>query len=324
MRVKALLYTLSIIVITISMTVWSPQYTDYYGSRARRLQGIVKIYTESQLAEADYLIYVRAYLDRKIYQIATNGLNPYLSLKPPSNTKYITSELKELENKGINSELQVNVLIGKYLYGANRNQCKTILCKKPRYGCVGIWGLISYSMEDLYSNVTLKGKTKLNAAHPVRIYLLYDIGTETKNTIRDSVVVSSPEAKPCPEALRTKYEIIQALQEEIRPLIAGYGELRLQVIATVKVVSKVKLHSTHHGNDGTTYTYQFTCKVEVNAKIYVTDIKSDALIYHNGIRRVTWIGTLHVEKQKSRYKSLDHQIPEKTKTCIITFSYVIG
>ncbi len=324
MRLRAFLYTLSILVIAISMVIWTPQYSDYYGNRARRLQGIIKTYTESQLIESDCLIYVRSYLDEKVYQIATNGLNPYLSLKPPTHTEYVTLEMEELEEKGINSELTANILVGKYLYGANINQCRTILCKKPRYGCIGIWGFISYSMKDLYSNVTLNGKTNLNAAHPVRIYLLYDIGTETQNTIEKSVSVSSSEAKPCPEALRIKYEIIQALQEEIKPLLAGYGELRLQVIATVKVVSKVKLRFTHHDNEGTTYTYQFTCKVEVNAKIYVTDIKSDALIYHNGLRRVTWIGTLHIEKQKSRLKTVDHRIQEKTKICVLTFSHVIG
>ncbi len=283
---NAVLFSSSLILVSLSILFWNPSYTDFCRKRNLRLNGLIKIQRESQLILPNLLVYARGELDKQVYRTAENGLNPSENIKLSFEEWWRVKE-HALKQKKVNLNLKMRIYLRPLTSGRpSTTQDEIILCRFPSYGCIHVVGPLYYSLEDRVTGIVKNGSTWVDAVHPVRIFLLYELCgnlIEALNqTLREKYGLTSPE--------RVAGDIVTGIHNNLKQSLRECKERKLEVKIKYSVSVYVKCHvyfsTTVKGKYTTIVRYY---SASVNAKVTITDVKEDALVFVDGkIRRITF------------------------------------
>ncbi len=168
---RGVILAVAVLVAALTMLAWSPAPYRFYGERNRRLSEISLLWCEMEASQVSLLIYVRSWVDSKIAEIASLGLDPYHELSEIPTMEWSMKYARWLSGLSVKSQISVDVRAQPYHGEVLDTQQLKAIDAAGQLGGVYISGWFKARLEASVAWASLQ--TAIRAAHPARIYLLY-------------------------------------------------------------------------------------------------------------------------------------------------------
>jgi len=172
--------------LTALMTLaWSPAPYRFYGERNRRLAEIAVLWREREASQVSLLIYLRSWLDSKIAEVASLGLNPYCELSRIPAERWVSEYSRWLSRLPVDSRLNASLRASPYSGQRLDSQQLNAMSGLGQLGGVYVEGWLKGYLEATSAYTRLDADIRV--AHPVRIYMLYHMSEAAKAAAEEAV-----------------------------------------------------------------------------------------------------------------------------------------
>ena len=236
MHRRGVVLTIAALVAALSTLAWSPLPYRFYGERNRRLGEIALLWCERELSQVSLLVYVRSWLDSRIAEVASCGLDPYCELSRVPASSWAGEYSRWLSRLPVEGSLKAYATAQPYSGQTVDEQQLKAIDGRAQLGGVYIEGQLSGCLKAsvAYTEVDLS----IRAAHPARIYLLYHMSEAAKAAAEKTIRTRLDHGRRAgAKVIACRYSRLyeQLLREELSRLPWPLRESSLEVRYVVSV-----------------------------------------------------------------------------------------